>query len=396
MRIYKRTGSPKWWATWNDQKGQRVRKSTGTNDKQLAEAIAAKWQHESFMEQHFGIIPDTPFRDALLRYATAKKRENARGYEDTNRYQLQMLLDKFGDKMLSEIDAKLLRDFADTCRETQKDASLQRYLAVIKAILNKAKDEGDLLALPVFPKVKQPKGRTRWLTVEEEHRLLKASPERIRLLIAFALDTGGRRSELFRLDWRYLDLEQGRVTFVETKNGEDRSIRLTERAKQILVALGPKGSGAVFTYQGKALKGIKTSFDTARTKAGLEDFRFHDLRHTFASRLVQKGLPLYEVMHMTGHKSLTMVQRYSHLAPEYQERAIEALNTYGESPWFNPGHNLGTVAADDQNDQKLRQQKSPVNQALKMVPSGGIEPPAPSLPMTRPSPNASTGLPTRA
>jgi len=61
----------------------------------------------------------------------------------------------------------------------------------------------------------------------------------------------------------------------------------------------------------------------------LEDFRFHDLRHTFASRLVQKGIPLYEVMHLTGHKSLEMVQRYSHLAPDYQERAIAALNSYG-------------------------------------------------------------------
>ena len=65
-------------------------------------------------------------------------------------------------------------------------------------------------------------------------------------------------------------------------------------------------------------------------EAEIEDFRFHDLRHTFASRLVQKGIPLYEVMHLTGHKSFSMVQRYAHLAPDYQERAIEALDSYGE------------------------------------------------------------------
>ncbi len=374
MRLYKRKDSASWWVSWIDQKGQRHRKSTGTDDKSVAKALAGKWQQESFMEHHFGVIPDVPFRDVLLRYAAAKKRENPKGYADTNRYQLQMILDKFGDKMLSEIDAKLLRGFADTCRETQKDASLQRYLALIKAILNKAKDEGDLVSLPVFPKVKQPKGRTRWLTVDEEHRLLKACPERMRLLIAFALDTGGRSSELFRLDWRYVDLGSGRVTFIETKNGEDRSIRLTERAKRVLRALGPKDNGPVFSYQGKPLKRVKSSFDTAREKAGLEDFRFHDLRHTFASRLVQQGLPLYEVMHMTGHKSLTMVQRYSHLAPEYQERAIEALNKYG--------HDLVTLPANDQNGLKLENEKPPENRGLEMVPSGGIEPPAPSLPMT--------------
>ena len=72
------------------------------------------------------------------------------------------------------------------------------------------------------------------------------------------------------------------------------------------------------------------------TWGGLEDFRFHDLRHTFASRLVQKGIPLYAVMHLTGHKSFAMVQRYAHLAPEYQERAIAALNDYGrDDAWHN-------------------------------------------------------------
>jgi integrase len=74
---------------------------------------------------------------------------------------------------------------------------------------------------------------------------------------------------------------------------------------------------------------VKTAFNKAREKAGLKDFRFHDLRHTFASRLVQGGVPLYEVMHMTGHKSFEMVQRYSHLAPDYAERAIQALDAFG-------------------------------------------------------------------
>lgn len=130
----------------------------------------------------------------------------------------------------------------------------------------------------------------------EEKRLLNASPDHLKLVIMFALDTGGRRSELFKLDWRNVDLDHNRIVFVETKNGEDRAVRLTDRARAILEHLGPNDSGPVFTYKGKALASVTSSFERARRIAGMEDVRFHDLRHTFASRLVQRGVPLYEVM----------------------------------------------------------------------------------------------------
>ncbi len=378
MRIYKRKGSRKWWATWNDQKGRRQRKSTGTEDKDLAQVLAAKWQQESFMEQHFGTIPEVPFRDALLRYAENRKRENQNSYDCNQKYQLQLLLDHFGAWMLSEIDAKLIREFSDMRRKKVKDASVLRNLAILKAILNRAKREGELLSVPSFPKLKPSKGRTRWLTSDEERRLLAASSNRLRSLIAFALDTGGRRSELFKLDWRHVDLASGRITFIETKNGEDRSIRLTERAHRILLTLGPRDHGPVFTYNGRPLKDVKTAFNRARMNAGLEDVQFHDLRHTFASRLVQQGLPLYEVMHMTGHKSLAMVQRYSHLAPEYQERAIIALNRYG--------HNLDTLGSDETQSEIPKEQNPLDFQGVLMVEPRGIEPLTSSLRTTR-SPN---------
>jgi integrase len=135
-----------------------------------------------------------------------------------------------------------------------------------------------------------------------------------------------------------------RVTFIDTKNGEDRSVRLCERAIETLNALGPKSSGPVFTFHGKAIKCIKKGFDATRKRAGIEDIRFHDLRHTFASRLVQGGVPLYEVMSLTGHKSLQMVQRYAHLAPDYQERAIATLDQFG--------HNMDTVRENDKSGKR--------------------------------------------
>ena len=90
-----------------------------------------------------------------------------------------------------------------------------------------------------------------------------------------------------------------------------------------------KEFGQVFTFSGKPVKSMKMAFNRVRKRAGLEELRFHGLRHTFASRLVQAGIPLYEVIHLAGHKSLEMVQRYSHLAPDYADRAIQALNAIG-------------------------------------------------------------------
>ena len=166
---------------------------------------------------------------------------------------------------------------------------------------------------------------------------MEASPRHLRPIVRFAVDTGGRLSEILRLDWRDAELGRRRVCFRETKNGEDRTVRLCERAQATLAGIGAKDSGPVFIFRGKPIKSVQTAFEKARTKAELEDVRFHDLRHTFASRLVQGGVPLYDVMHLMGHKSLDMVQRYAHLAPDYQDRAIRALDGLG--------HNLGTLTS---------------------------------------------------
>ena len=168
MRIYKRKGSSKWWATWNDQNGQRHRKSTGTEDKELAQALAAKWQQASFMEQHFGAIPDVPFREALVRYGQERKRENPQGYEDNVRYRLQLLLDHFDGLNIGEITLAKLQDFTDQRSETVKRGTVLKELATVKAILNKAHREEHLAQMPQFPKLKPIRGRCRWLTLEEE------------------------------------------------------------------------------------------------------------------------------------------------------------------------------------------------------------------------------------
>ena len=346
MQLYKRENSTKWWVTWRDKDGKRFRRSSGTADKKLAEALAASWTKEDFLEEHFGKKPDIAFSEILLRYAKALKRKNPEYFMDKDRYRIKFLKDKFEGFNVSELTYRVIQDFVDERLETVSSGMALKDVAYIKAAINRARREELTDFVPNFPRVKPSRPRNRWLTHEEEDRLVNAAAPHLKPIIRFAVDTGGRRSELFKLDWRYVDLLNRRITFVKTKNGEDRTVRLCKRAYETLIALGPKDTGPVFTYGGTALKGIKHSFDTARVKAGIEDFRFHDLRHTFASRLVQGGVPLYNVMHLTGHKSLEMVQRYAHLAPEYQEAAIAVLDqrptkTIDASEEF--GHILGTV-----------------------------------------------------
>ena len=289
MRLFKRKGTPHWWATWNDQDGKRHRRSSGTSDRKLAEALAAKWVKEDFLAEHFGKKPEVPFSEALLRYAEAQKRDHPRHFE----------------------------------------------VSTLRSILYKAYREDLLDTAPKFPRFKRLKPRDRWLTVEEEHRLVACSARHLVPIIRFAVDTGGRLSEILGLDWRNVELGHKRIRFVDTKNGEDRTVRLCDRACATLASLVPKERGPVFTYRGRFVESVGAAFRSARQKATLNDVGFHDLRHTFASRLVQGGVPLYDVMHLMGHKSLDMVQRYAHLAPDYQKGPIQVLN--------NLGHNLGTV-----------------------------------------------------
>lgn len=363
MQLYQRPNSPYYWVTWYDEKGKRQRKSTGTKHKPTAQALVGKWEHERFMAEQHGKIPDSLFRDALLRYAKERKRKNSRGYEDSTRYRLQAFLNRFGELYLSEITTRLIHEYADERFDLVSEATVQKELSILKAILNKAKEEEYLEKMPNFPKLETIVGRCRWLTREEEATLLSVAAEHLVPIIIVALDSGGRRSELLRLDWQDVDFENEIVTFRETKNGEDRPVRMTDRVFSTLLALGPRPRGAVFTYRGKPIKRFKASFENARSKAELADFRFHDLRHTFASRLVQQGEDLYRVMKLMGHKSYRMVQRYSHLEPGYQVDAIGKLNSYG--------HTLGTAEKEAQ--------KEKAKSLKNMVGAAGIEPATPAV-----------------
>ncbi len=216
------------------------------------------------MGGHFGKKPDLLFSEILLRYAKAMKRKNPEAFMDKTRYRIKFLNDRFGDHKISEMTYQVIQDFIDERLETVSPGMARTDVAYIKGAINRARCEELTDVVPNFPRIKPSCPRNRWLTHEEEGRLVYAAAPHLKPLIRFATDTGGKRSELLGLDWQYVDLPNRRITFIQTKNGEDRTVRVCERAFQTLVDLD---TGPVFTYKGNAIKGYKTAFDNTREKA---------------------------------------------------------------------------------------------------------------------------------
>ena len=169
--------------------------------------------------------------------------------------------------------------------------------------------------------------RTRWITVEEELHLIGVSPLWLQQIIILATSTGLRRGELLNLTWDYVDLDQRILTVAKSKNGEPRVVPLTKRAMEVLSELYlPSHVEYVFICQD--LKPISPDtleyyFRLAVKQAELKEVRFHTLRHTCASRLVQGGTDIYVISKLLGHKSIQMSARYSHLDVNSLRRALE-------------------------------------------------------------------------
>jgi len=209
-----------------------------------------------------------------------------------------------------------------------KPATVNRELALLKHMFTKAIEWGKLKENPA-KKVKLLKGevrRVRYLMPDEVQRLLSNCADHLRPIVTVALNTGMRKGELLGLMWNQVNFEQGIITLTETKNNERRDIPMNETVGATLTEIERKGDYVFYDGDGKTFRNVRRSFDTAVRKSEIEDFRFHDLRHTFASNLVMEGVDIMTVRELMGHKDLTMTLRYSHLAPNHKTRAVNILD----------------------------------------------------------------------
>ncbi|NIS63389.1 MAG: tyrosine-type recombinase/integrase, partial [Proteobacteria bacterium] len=169
--------------------------------------------------------------------------------------------------------------------------------------------------------------RLRFLSEEEMLRFLESCSPHLRPIVLTALNTGMRKSEILNLRWDQVDFKHGFILLEVTKSGERREIPMNQILREALRKIPRRlNNPHVFTNgKGTPYKDVKGSFASALRKAGIKDFKFHDLRHTFASHLVMEGVDLTTVKELLGHKTLNMTLRYAHLAPGHKVRAVSVL-----------------------------------------------------------------------
>jgi integrase len=220
-------------------------------------------------------------------------------------------------------------------------ATCNRNLAALSSILSIAWREWQLIEDNPCKKVRklqEPRGRTRFLSEEERERLLLACKDsesrHLYLAVLLALATGARKKEVWDLSWNDVDLINGMVTFNQTKNDEIRSIPLADGVLEMLrdhSKIRRIDTTKVFPSKSNPKQSIllERPWRTALKNAQIEDFRWHDLRHSAASYLAMSGVSLLSIAEILGHKTLQMVKRYSHLSQDHLRDEINKMaNNY--------------------------------------------------------------------
>jgi integrase len=214
---------------------------------------------------------------------------------------------------------------------------VNRYIAAISHVCTIAVNEWEWLENNPMSKIKkrkEPRGRVRFLSDEEREALLKATQnapyKHMHLIVVLALSTGARRGEIMGLKWPDIDLERGQIVLHQTKNNERRLLPLVGRAHELMQDQHNNrrtDTDLVFpSLKGDKPYEIKRSWEGALKEAGIEDFRFHDLRHSAASYLAMNGASLAEIAEVLGHKTLAMVKRYAHLSEAHTSSVVASMN----------------------------------------------------------------------
>lgn len=315
--VYRRPDSGFWWINATLPNGQRIRQSAGTENREDAEALLAKLKLDAYRGHHFGIKPQRSWQEAAVRYLELKR--NLRSFTTTQRV-LRQLDPYLGTLMLNEITGDVIwKIIQSELRRGVKPATVNRSLSWLRAVLRMARD--DWQWLDTIPKVRLLPGeveRDRWLTRAEADRLIACCAPHLAALVRFALATGCRASEITGLEWDRVDLARNTAWLNRTKNGTPRGVPLNLDAVEVLKEQLGKHPRFCFTHRGNPIRWELTNsgWHGALKRAGIEDFRFHDLRHTWASWHRQAGTSCDELKDLGGWKSRQMVDRYAKFATE--------------------------------------------------------------------------------
>jgi integrase len=270
------------------------------------------------------------FEDFADEYLELHSKINNKAWR-TDQVNLAVLKRFFSGRNLHEITPHLIERFkSDRTKEGVSPATVNRQLATLKCLFNRAiawkkfSEANPVCAVRLFKENNQ---RKRFLEKDEITKLLAQCHGHLKPMVIVALNTGMRRGEILGLKWRDLDINKSAIYLRNTKNGEPREVPINEQVKTALIAV-PKHPDSEYIFHkkdGSPVKDTKTTWLKAIKRTGINDFRFHDLRHTAASHLVMSGIDMLTVASILGHKDLKMTQRYAHLSTNHRQRAVEIL-----------------------------------------------------------------------
>jgi len=263
-------------------------------------------------------------------------RVRKRSWQQDEKMIRNRLMPLWGNKMLSEIQRGHVQGFqADLVHAGHKPASVNRYMALVKYIFSLAERWEVIDKSPArgVSRLEENNHKERYLSAEETERLLRemsrCQSRVVPDLIEFLILTGARKGEAAKARWDDFDLERKVWTIPLSKSGKDRHVPLSRGALRVLERRRYVDCEYVFPNPktGLPLQHFHNTWDRIRTRAGLPDVRIHDLRHNFASLLINSGRSLYEVQKLLGHADISTTQRYAHLAQATLQEATELVSS---------------------------------------------------------------------
>jgi len=269
-------------------------------------------------------VPFEKFADEFLELYS---KQNKRSWQ-SDEFSLKNFKLFFKDKRLQDIGPEDVERFKAKRRTEVSDSTINRELACLKTLFNKAVEWGRLERNPIakVKKFREPNSQERILTESEAKRLIEASGPELRPVLIIALNTGMRKGEILSLKWKDIDFQKGFIYIGDSKSGRSRNVPVNSQVFETLKGLPQQGEFVFFNSETRGhVQDVKTAFKGACRRAGIKGLRFHDLRHTAASWMVEGGVDLVTVSKILGHASIQMTMRYAHPTPENMRRAVAKL-----------------------------------------------------------------------
>lgn len=322
----RKRGEYYWMFGW--VKGIRLDCSLGTTNRKLAEKISEDKFRRALERAHgVRVIKNIKLKELMDKYIDYCKSNNRQSTFEKKKFNVVNLLRHFVDIPLSRITPEQIEQYKDKRLAKVSPATVNRDLSTLKHALNLAVRWGYLESSPATSvvKLKEPKGRLRYLTREEADALIGECSNELRPIVITALHTGMRLGEILSLEWEDVDLKRSQIKIFDTKNNDFRVVPMNETLYNTLLKLNPKRGRVFLSRLGAPYKHVRKNFKRALRRVRIKDFKFHDLRHTFASWLAMEGIPLSTIGKLMGHKTPHMTMRYAHLSQDYLQDVVEVL-----------------------------------------------------------------------